>query len=41
MQNAVYEDFKRSRLRFEGQIGYGITPKGLQPYAGVGLGISF
>jgi hypothetical protein len=41
MQNAVYEDFKRSRLRFEAQVGYGITPKGLLPYAGVGLGISF
>ena len=41
MENAVYEDFKRSKLRFGVQVGYGITPKGFQPYAGLGLGISF
>lgn len=40
MQNAIYEDFKPERFKLGFQFGYGITPKGLQPYAGVGIGIN-
>lgn len=32
-----YRDTKRWRLTIGAQIGYGITPSGFQPYAGVGV----
>lgn len=32
-----YVDTKRWRLTIGAQVGYGITPSGMQPYAGVGF----
>ena len=39
LQNYTFKDFNPQRLSLGTQIGYGITPKGFQPYLGVGLSL--
>tara|TARA_X000001382_G_scaffold25412_3_gene15997 strand:+ start:6711 stop:7391 length:681 start_codon:yes stop_codon:yes gene_type:complete len=37
IENYVFKNYNKGKIKFGAQVGYGITNNGLSPYAGVGL----